>query len=32
MYPLLRFLTLNLVLQIDPNPPSDNIRPRCMTC
>lgn len=32
MYPLPRFLTLNLVLQIDPNPPSDNIRPRCMTC
>lgn len=32
MCPLLRFLTLNLALQIDPNPPSDNIRPRCMTC
>uniref|UniRef100_A0A8D0EJC8 Arrestin domain containing 2 n=1 Tax=Strix occidentalis caurina TaxID=311401 RepID=A0A8D0EJC8_STROC len=32
LYPLLRFLTLNLTLQIDPNPPSDNVRPRCMTC
>ncbi|KAK4808091.1 hypothetical protein QYF61_025088 [Mycteria americana] len=32
MCPLPRFLTLNSALQIDPNPPSDNIRPRCMTC
>lgn len=32
MSPLLSFFTLNLALQIDPNPPSNNIRPRCMTC
>lgn len=30
--PLLRFLTLALALQVDPNPVSDTIRPRCMTC
>lgn len=33
MHPLLLgVLTLGLALQIDPNPPSDSIRPRCMTC
>lgn len=26
------FSTLNLALQVDPNPTSDHIRPRCMTC
>uniref|UniRef100_A0A674H9P0 Arrestin domain containing 2 n=1 Tax=Taeniopygia guttata TaxID=59729 RepID=A0A674H9P0_TAEGU len=30
--PLLRFLTVALALQVDPNPASDSIRPRCMTC
>lgn len=27
-----RFLILDLALQVDPNPSSDTIRPRCMTC